>query len=209
MIGLGHSRSVLELVAKEHNLKETSPDPDVFPNSGNYPITFMTPDLFTTFYIPQPEPFSDNVLAPFPSTVLPNPVLVQKIKDVISQNQRFYNTPKPDLAALRAAKVAKKQALVDYVNRLEEDKRIWKELKARAENGEDITLPDMPLSGRKRRRKEKLEKQMNELWGDEEEPNQEYPSHFFETQLLLPKKPDFFKDRSIVNDQVRPNSYSS
>jgi hypothetical protein len=210
MIGLGHSRKVLELVAKEHELEETALDPNVFPNSGDYPVTFMTPTLFTTFYIAQPDPFSENALAAFPSAILPTNTLAKMIKDVISRDQRFYSTPKPSLEELRATKVARKKDLVEDAKRLEEDKRIWSELKARVDNGEDIPLPDRPMTGRKKRQKEKLEKQMLELWGDEEEPNEEYPPHFFNfkpepdpLKPLLFESPNHFKWNASMSDQVR------
>ncbi|PVF99397.1 hypothetical protein CPB86DRAFT_703316 [Serendipita vermifera] len=176
MISLGQSRRVLEIIAKEHNLIESKADPDIFPSSGRYPISVLTPDMFTTFYIPDPEPFSEDALAPLPALTLPNRALLQCMKDVVSSGRRLYGAPKPSMEELRAAKVAKKQALVDSAKKLEEDRKIWTDLKLRKENGEDIELPEKPLSGKQRKKRRKIEEQMMEIWGDPEDPNDDYPS---------------------------------
>ena len=190
MIGLGQSRKVLELVAKENKLKESTPDPEKLPNSGHYPITFLTPTLFTTFYVAEPEPFSDDAVAPFPSTILPNQALLGYVKETISQSQRLYNEPRPSFEELRAAKAAKKQQQVDVLRQKEEDKRIWQELKRRHDAGEDLVLPDPPLSGRQKRRREKLEAQMAEIWGDVNSPNEEYPENYFDVIPSVVQPPE-------------------
>jgi hypothetical protein len=176
MIGLGRTRRVLEAVAKEHNIIESKADADLFPNSGRYPISVLTPDMFTTFYIPDPEPFSEDACAPLPALTLPNRALLQCMKDIISSGRRLYGVPKPSLEELRAAKVAKKKALEEAAKQLQEDRKVWKELKTRKDGGEDIEVPEKPLSGRQRKKKRKIEAQMLEIWGDPEDPNDDYPS---------------------------------
>jgi hypothetical protein len=180
MIGLGQSRRVLELVAKEHKLKESTPDPNKLPNSGHYPITVLTPTLFTTFYVAEPEPFSDDAVAPLPSTTLPIHALLAYAKESISTSQRLYNERQPSHRELKAAKAVEKQQKLATLKQQEQDKRIWEELKKRKDAGEDIVLPDPPLSGRQKRRREKLEAQMAELWGDADHPNEEYPDNYFD-----------------------------
>jgi len=58
---------------------------------------------------------------------------------------------------------------------MEEDKKIWEELKRRKDAGEDIVLPDPPLNGRQKRRRERMEAQQ----GDANTPNGEYPEKHF------------------------------
>jgi hypothetical protein len=176
MIGLGQSRRVLELVAKDHRLKESTPDPEKLPNSGQYPITVLTPTLFTTFYVTELEPFSDGFTAPLPSTILPNQALLAYAKDPVSKGQRFYNEPLPGREELKAAKVARKQQQLTTLRQFEDDKRIWEELKKRKEAGEDIVLPDPPLNGRQKRRREKMEAQNV----DDEGPNDKHPDNHFD-----------------------------
>jgi hypothetical protein len=172
MIGLGQSRRVLQLVAKDHNLKESIPDPDKLPNSGQYPITILTPTLFTTFYVAEPEPFSHDFTAPLPSTILPNQALLDYAKDPISKGQRFYNEPLPGREELKAAKVARKQQQLATLKQFEEDKRIWDSLKKRKEAGEDILLPEPPLSGRQKRRQAQTE--------GTKSPNDKHPNNHFD-----------------------------
>lgn len=180
MIGLGQSRQVLELIAKEHNLKQSPPDPTKFPNSGNYAVTILTPTLFTTFYIAEPRPFSDDPLSPLPSIALPDEAILNCVREMISSGRRLYNLPQPDFKELKEAKALRKQQKLDANRQKEADKKIWKELKERQEAGEDVILPDLPLTSRQRRRREKLEAQMVELWGDPNNPNSEYPESYFD-----------------------------
>lgn len=180
MIGLGQSRHILELIAKEHGLKESTPDPSKLPNSGHYPITLLTPSLFTTFYVADPEPFSNDHAGPLPSAALPKDALLAYIKEVISNHQRLFNIPQPDIKEIKVAKALKKQQLIDTVRQKEEDKRIWNELKKRHDAGEDVVLPDPPVTARQKRRCKKLEAQMLEIWGDPNSPNSEYPEAYFD-----------------------------
>lgn len=176
MIRLGQSRRVLQLVAKDHNLKESTPDPEKLPNSGQYPITVLTPTLFTTFYVADPEPFSNDFAAPLPSTILPNQALLDYAKEGISKGQRFYGEPQPGREELKAAKIAKRQQQLATLKQMEEDKKIWEELKKRKDAGEDIVLPDPPLNGRQKRRRERMEAQT----GDAKNPDGEYPVKHFD-----------------------------
>ncbi|KAG8844261.1 hypothetical protein FRB91_002733 [Serendipita sp. 411] len=66
--------------------------------------------------------------------------------------------------------------------------------------GEDVELPERPISGRQRRRREKMEKRMAEIWGDEESPNQEYPSNLFEV-APVPKPAEVFQS-SEISDKI-------
>ncbi|KAG8792993.1 NADPH-adrenodoxin reductase, partial [Serendipita sp. 398] len=200
LIGLGEARHVLQLVAREHDLMETSPDPDLLPNSGPYPITILTPTLYTTFYIVEPEPFSEDVFAPFPTTVLPNNAILSIVKNVIASGKKMFDRPIMPLAELRAAKLTRRAILLAAAKQKEEDVNAWKELKRRKEMGEDVELPERPISGRQRRRREKMEKRMAEIWGDEESPNQEYPSNLFEV-APVPKPAEVFQS-SEISDKI-------
>src|SRR5260221_609001 len=73
LIGLGPTRKLLQLVAKEHAVQEA---PSTIPPTGSYPVTIMTLSLFTTFYVPAPQPFSLNATAELPATLLPNEFLL-------------------------------------------------------------------------------------------------------------------------------------
>ncbi|KAG8837166.1 hypothetical protein FRB91_008295, partial [Serendipita sp. 411] len=121
LIGLGEARHVLQLVAREHDLMETSPDPDLLPNSGPYPITILTPTLYTTFYIVEPEPFSEDVFAPFPTTVLPNNAILSIVKNVIASGKKMFDQPIMPLAELRAAKLTRRAILLAAAKQKEED----------------------------------------------------------------------------------------
>ncbi|KAG8798682.1 hypothetical protein FRC17_007352, partial [Serendipita sp. 399] len=200
MIGLGEARNALRLVAKEHGLTETTPDPDLLPNSGPYPITLVTPSLYTTFYIVEPEPFSDDALAPLPSTILPNKSIFSIVQSVIASGQKLFDQPIMPLAELRAAKLARRAEIIAAAYQKEEDMKMWKELKRRRDMGEDIEVPERPISGRQRRRREKEERKMVEIWGDEEYPNQEYPPHLFDVAPV--PKPIEVVQSSEISDKV-------
>lgn len=174
MIGLGQSRRVLELIAKEHELQETTPAPELSQSDADYPITLLTPTVFTTFYVPKPAPFSENVLSPLPSIALPDQEILNYVKEMIRTGKRMYSKPVPCIEELRAAKLAKRKALIEAARQKEEDLRIWRDLKRRQEEGEDVMLPEKPLSGRQMRRRQKQERQAKELWGDEDDASSIY-----------------------------------
>lgn len=175
MIGLGQSRQVLELIAKEHNLKESTPSPSKLPNSGSYPITLLTPSLFTTFYVAESEPPSDNTVFPLPFKTLPNEALLTKFKEIIASGQQLYDIQQPSLNELKAANALKKHQLLDTMQHKEQEKEAWNRLKKRYDTGEGLVLPDLPLSGRQRRRHEKLEAQKAKTGKGEKNLNVEVP----------------------------------
>jgi hypothetical protein len=124
----------------------------------------MTLSLFTTFYVPAPNPFSLDATAALPSTPLPNEFLLSQITSVINNKQNIYSFGRPTLAQLRAEKRAKKLALETVARQCAEDLRIYEELKRRFEAGEDVVVPPKPVSGRKKRQRRKLQEKMAELW---------------------------------------------
>lgn len=154
------------MVAKEHDIQET---PSTITATGSYPVTIMTLSLFTTFYVPAPDPFSLNATAALPSTCLPNEFLLSQITSVINNNQNLYNFKRPTMAQLRAEKQAKKLALETAARQYAEDFRIYEELKRRFDAGEDVVVPPKPISGRAKRQRRKLEEKMAEIWG--KDPN--------------------------------------
>jgi len=208
MIGLGEAQRVLRLVAKEQDIQETQPDPELSQSIGNYPITLLTPILFTTFYVPNPEPFSEDACAPLPSLTLPVDILLQRVNDIIHSGKKLYDQPTVTMEELRTAKAARKALLLAAARQKEEDFRIWEELKRRHDNGEDVVLPDKPLRGRQIRRRQKMEQQMLELWGDDESPNDEYPPSYFDpipVEALIIKPPQADQKARVeeAHDKVR------
>lgn len=208
MIGLGGARRVLQLVAKEQDIQETQPDPEFSQSIGNYPITLLTPTLFTTFHVPNPEPFSEDACTPLPSISLPVNALLQRVNDIIHSGKKLYDQPVVTMEVLRAAKAARKASLVAAARQKEEDLRIWEELKRRRDNGEDVVLPEKPLSGRQIRRRQKIEQQMLELWGNDESPNDEYPPSYFdpipvEAPIIKPPQVDRKVRLEEAHDKVR------
>jgi hypothetical protein len=127
----------------------------------------MTLSLFTTFYVPAPQPFSLDATAELPSTLLPNEFLLSRITSAIDNKQKLYNFEQPTLAQLRAEKQAKKLALETAARQYAEDVRIYEELKIRFEAGEDVVVPPKPISGRAKRQRRKLEEKMAEVWGND------------------------------------------
>lgn len=168
LIGLGNAGHVIRILAKEHNLGPTPPDPVRLPKSGNYPITILTPTMFTTFYVSEPAPFSKDALAELPTLTLPVESILAYIKEVIRLGKRLFDAPIMSLAELRAAKLAKRQELDEAAKQKEADIKFWKEMLARKEAGEDVEVPEKPLSGRKIRKKQALEARMKEMWGGSE-----------------------------------------
>ena len=129
----------------------------------------MTLSLFTTFYVPAPKPFTLDVTAELPSTLLPNEFLLSRIVSVIDGKQKLYDFERPTLAQLRAEKQAKKLAVETAARQRAEDVRVYEDLKSRFEAGEDVVVPPKPVSGRAKRQRRKLEEKMAEIWG--KDPN--------------------------------------
>jgi len=167
----------------------------------------MTLSLFTTFYVPTPKPFSLDLTAELPSTLLPNEFLLSRIMSVIHNNQKLYNFERPTLAQLRAEKQAQKLAVETAARQRAEDVRIYEDLKRRFEAGEDVVVPPKPVSGRAKRQRRKLEEKMAEVWGkdpnalDEEEDRPDVP---FEEVKLIPamsfSKHDGYSD--LTKEQI-------